>query len=82
MMTFCLFLYYSNKENIRLGSSMSGVHYISQCGCYRYLGQDTITDSANISLRNTTCSEEAYYKGSHQKVISFTYFEPAESDEE
>ena len=82
LMTFCLLLYYNEKQKISLGYSMPGVQYLSQCQCYRYHGQDTISHSANISLANTTCSEDAYYKGSHQKVISFTYFEPSESEEE
>ena len=84
VMTFCLVLYYNDQQIINLGYSMPAVQYLPRCQCYRYHGQDTIRHSseANISLSNTTCSEDAYYKGSHQKVISFTYFEPSESEEE
>ena len=85
-MTFCLILYYNQAEKISLGLgySMSGAQYqyLAQCRCYRSLSQDSLTHSANISLSNTTCSEEAYYKGSRQKVISFTYFEPSQSEGE
>ena len=79
LMSFFLFLY-NNKERMILGYSRDRLQYLSECGCYRGLSQDILEDSANISLRNTTCSESAYYKGSHQKVISFTFFEPSESD--
>ena len=86
LMTFCLILYYNQKDKISLGLgySMSGAQdqYLAQCRCYRSLSQDSPRHSANISLSNTTCSEEAYYKGSRQKVISFTYFEPSQSEGE
>ena len=78
MMTFCLLLY--NKERMNIGYPRTPLQYLSQCECYRDYSQHTLGHTTNISLENTTCSEAAYYRGPHQKVISFTYFDPPENE--
>ena len=37
--------------------------------------------AANITLRNTTCGLGAFSRGPHQRVVSFTFYEAADSAE-
>ena len=78
LMTFCLLLY--NKESLRVRYSRDSLEFMSLCSCYRDYRPAVPELSANISLENTTCSEAAYNKGAHQRVISFTYFEVGENE--
>ena len=34
----------------------------------------------NITLKNTTCGPSAFERGSHQKVVAFTFYEPESSE--
>ena len=77
LMTFCLLLY--NKDSLSVRYSRDSLQYMPLCSCYRDYRPSVTVLSANISLENTTCSEAAYYKGDHQKVISFTYYEAVEN---
>ena len=58
----------------------------SQCTCQslgRNISQQGANNNAimNITLKNTTCGPSAFERGSHQKVVAFTFYE-LESGEE
>ena len=56
----------------------------SRCNCQsliRNISQQGARNNAigNITLKNTTCGPTAFERGSHQKVVAFTFYE-SESD--
>ena len=52
----------------------------SQCNCAslkRNISHIGANNNAigNITLKNTTCSQSAFERGSHQKIVAFTFYE-------
>ena len=57
----------------------------SQCTCQnlgRNISQQGANNNAilNITLKNTTCGLSAFERGSHQKVVAFTFYELESSE--
>ena len=55
------------------------------CTCQsleRNISQQSVNNNAivNITLKNTTCGPSAFERGSHQKVVAFTFYEPESSE--
>ena len=43
------------------------------CGCQRHL-KNVVKNHPNLTLNQTTCSSDAFYRGPHQKVIGFSFY--------
>jgi len=60
---------------------------MEECGCSRLVNfqENVVTHKhsqnvtlVEISLENTTCSVDAFSRGAHQNIVSFTFFESSE----
>ena len=63
---------------MRVAASLTDDLKDSQCSCLKrnisHLGANN-NAIGNITLKNTTCSLSAFERGSHQKVVAFTFYE-------
>ena len=51
------------------------ISFLSACDCLRTLKIDPdIMKLSAINLHQTYCSESAYIRGSHQKIVAFTFY--------
>ena len=59
-------------------------HFINNSSCHCQSLQDYQGSQVlqNISLKNTTCGPQAFSRGSHQHVVSFTFYETVRDIEE
>ena len=72
-----------NDKSLQMQDAAS-LTQTDDCTC---LGRNIISQQSaninaivNITLHNTTCSPSAFARGSHQKVVSFTFYEPESSE--
>ena len=47
---------------------------LQYCGCKRKLSAVTNPKQENVSFQQTTCSTDAFRRGSHQKIVGFSLF--------
>ena len=81
-----LSFFYANNVSVdsdkllqmRVAASLTDDLKDSQCSCLKrnisHLGANN-NAIGNITLKNTTCSLSAFERGSHQKVVAFTFYE-------
>ena len=47
---------------------------LQYCACKRKLSAVTNPKQENVSFQQTTCSMDAFSRGSHQKIVGFSLF--------
>ena len=50
-----------------------------KCGCERIIKSDDFGNEFTL-FNQTTCSQDAYLRGKHQKIVSFSYFTPKDAE--
>ena len=52
---------------------------MKHCECQRRLNK-VQENPSGLTLNQTTCSSDAFYRGPHQKIISFSFYGDINSD--
>ena len=72
-----IFLKVCSSQNLCKSQESKNVEIeieLQYCGCKRKLSAVTNPKQENVSFQQTTCSMDAFRRGSHQKIVGFSLF--------
>ena len=72
-----LIFLYLYSVRIKYNNKTSLVFELEKCNCMRNL--TTFSLNTTINFTSTTCGRDAYFRGSHQKVVAFSFYGNASS---